>query len=36
VEEAKKPTVERVANIKLAEEALKEAGGPMTIGNCKI
>jgi ABC-type nitrate/sulfonate/bicarbonate transport system substrate-binding protein len=35
VEEAKKPTVERVANIKLAEEALKEAGGQITIGECK-
>ena len=36
VEAAKKPSVERVANITLAEEAVKAAGGPVTIGNCKI
>ena len=36
VEAAKKPTVERVANIDLAEEAVKLAGGRVTIGNCKI
>jgi ABC-type nitrate/sulfonate/bicarbonate transport system substrate-binding protein len=31
----KKPTVEQVANIKLAQEAVEAAGGPVTIGNCK-
>jgi NitT/TauT family transport system substrate-binding protein len=30
----KKPTVEQVANIKLAEEAMELAGGRVTIGNC--
>jgi NitT/TauT family transport system substrate-binding protein len=30
----KKPTVEQVANIKLAEEAVELAGGRVTIGNC--
>jgi ABC-type nitrate/sulfonate/bicarbonate transport system substrate-binding protein len=30
----KKPTVEQVANIKLAEEAVEAAGGNVTIGNC--
>ena len=30
----KKPTVEQVANMKLAEEARGAAGGPVTIGNC--
>ena len=30
----KKPTVEQVANIKLAEEAVELAGGTVTIGNC--
>ena len=34
VEAAKKPTVEQVANIKLAEEAVAAAGGKMTIGKC--
>jgi ABC-type nitrate/sulfonate/bicarbonate transport system substrate-binding protein len=34
VEEAKKPTVEQVANIQLATEAVELAGGRMTIGNC--
>jgi hypothetical protein len=34
VEAAKKPTVEQVANIKLAEEAMELAGGRVTIGNC--
>jgi ABC-type nitrate/sulfonate/bicarbonate transport system substrate-binding protein len=34
VEAAKKPTVEQVANIKLAEEALAAAGGRVTIGKC--
>jgi ABC-type nitrate/sulfonate/bicarbonate transport system substrate-binding protein len=36
IEQAKKPTVEQVANIKLAEEAVELAGGRVTIGNCKI
>jgi ABC-type nitrate/sulfonate/bicarbonate transport system substrate-binding protein len=31
----KKPSVERVANLKLAQEAVEAAGGPVTIGNCK-
>ncbi|HXF87078.1 MAG TPA: ABC transporter substrate-binding protein [Xanthobacteraceae bacterium] len=30
----KKPTVEQVANIKLAEEAVQLAGGKVKIGNC--
>jgi NitT/TauT family transport system substrate-binding protein len=30
----KKPTVEQVANIKLAEEAVELAGGRVTIGKC--
>jgi NitT/TauT family transport system substrate-binding protein len=30
----KKPTVEQVANIKLAEEAVELAGGQVTIGKC--
>jgi len=34
VEEAKKPTVEQVANAKLAEEAMELAGGRVTIGKC--
>jgi ABC-type nitrate/sulfonate/bicarbonate transport system substrate-binding protein len=34
VEAAKKPTVEQVANIKLAEEAVELAGGKVTIGKC--
>lgn len=32
--EGKKPTVEQVANIKLAEEAVQAAGGRVTIGKC--
>jgi len=32
----KKPNVEQVANIKLANEAVEAAGGPTTIGNCKL
>ena len=36
IEEAKKPTVERVANIALAEEAVELAGGRVTIGSCTI
>jgi hypothetical protein len=35
IEKDKKPSVERVANIKLAQEAVEAAGGPVTIGNCK-
>ena len=31
----KKPTVEQVANLALAREAVEAAGGPVTIGNCK-
>jgi NitT/TauT family transport system substrate-binding protein len=34
IEEAKKPTVEQVANIALAQEAVEKAGGRVTIGNC--
>ena len=34
IEAAKKPTVEQVANIKLAEEAVELAGGRVTIGKC--
>src|SRR5262245_35890739 len=34
VEAAKKPTVEQVANMKLADEAVALAGGPVKIGNC--
>jgi ABC-type nitrate/sulfonate/bicarbonate transport system substrate-binding protein len=34
IEEAKKPTVEQVANAKLAEEAMELAGGRVTIGKC--
>ena len=30
----KKPTVEQVANVKLADEAVEAAGGKVTIGNC--
>jgi ABC-type nitrate/sulfonate/bicarbonate transport system substrate-binding protein len=36
IEAAKKPSVEQVANIKLADEAVKVAGGPVTIGECKL
>jgi ABC-type nitrate/sulfonate/bicarbonate transport system substrate-binding protein len=32
----KKPTVEQVANIKLAQESVEAAGGPVTIGGCKL
>jgi ABC-type nitrate/sulfonate/bicarbonate transport system substrate-binding protein len=35
IEKDKKPTVEQVANIQLAKEAVEAAGGPVTIGNCK-
>jgi len=34
VDEAKKPTVEQVANLALAKEAVEAAGGRVTIGNC--
>jgi NitT/TauT family transport system substrate-binding protein len=34
VEAAKRPTVEQVANIKLATEAVEAAGGRVKIGNC--
>jgi ABC-type nitrate/sulfonate/bicarbonate transport system substrate-binding protein len=34
IEVAKKPSVEQVANIKLAEEAVELAGGRVTIGTC--
>jgi len=32
----KKPTVEQVANLALAREAVDAAGGPVTIGECKL
>jgi ABC-type nitrate/sulfonate/bicarbonate transport system substrate-binding protein len=35
IEQDKKPPVEQVANIALANEAVQAAGGPVTIGNCK-
>jgi ABC-type nitrate/sulfonate/bicarbonate transport system substrate-binding protein len=35
VEKDKKPSVEQVANLALAKEAVEAAGGPITIGNCK-
>jgi NitT/TauT family transport system substrate-binding protein len=35
IDKYKKPTVEQVANIQLAKEAVEAAGGPVTIGNCK-
>src|SRR6266849_5349656 len=35
IEKDRKPTVEQVANIALAEEAVAAAGGPVIIGNCK-
>jgi ABC-type nitrate/sulfonate/bicarbonate transport system substrate-binding protein len=34
IEAGKKPTVEQVANMKLAEEAVELVGGKVTIGNC--
>jgi NitT/TauT family transport system substrate-binding protein len=34
IDAAKKPTVDQVANVKLAEEAVEAAGGKVTIGNC--
>jgi len=35
LEKDRKPTVEQVANMQLAKEAVEAAGGPVTIGNCK-
>jgi len=35
IDPEKKPTVEQVANIALAKEAVEAAGGAVTIGNCK-
>jgi NitT/TauT family transport system substrate-binding protein len=35
IEASKKPTVEQVADIKLASEAVERAGGRVTVGNCK-
>jgi ABC-type nitrate/sulfonate/bicarbonate transport system substrate-binding protein len=35
VEKDHKPSVDQVANIALAKEAVEAAGGPVTIGNCK-
>jgi len=35
IEKDRKPTVEQVANIQLAKEAVEAAGGPVTIDNCK-
>jgi ABC-type nitrate/sulfonate/bicarbonate transport system substrate-binding protein len=35
IDKDKKPTVEQVANLALAREAVEAAGGPVTIGNCK-
>src|SRR5229473_4303842 len=35
IDKDRKPTVEQVANIQLAKEAVEVAGGPVTIGNCK-
>jgi hypothetical protein len=35
IEPDKKPTVEQVANIALASEAVEAAGGPVTHGSCK-
>lgn len=34
IEPNKKPTVEQVTDTKLAEDAVKAAGGPVKIGNC--
>ena len=35
IDKDKKPTMEQVANIQLAKEAVEAAGGSVTIGNCK-
>ncbi len=34
IEAGKKPTIEQVSNVKLAEEAVAAAGGRVTIGKC--
>src|SRR5215468_1432998 len=34
IDAAKKPTVDQVSNVKLAEEAVEAAGGKVTIGSC--
>ena len=31
-----KPTIEQVANMALAREAVEKAGGRVTFGNCKV
>jgi ABC-type nitrate/sulfonate/bicarbonate transport system substrate-binding protein len=36
IDAAKKPSADQVANMALAREAVQAAGGPVTIGNCKI
>jgi ABC-type nitrate/sulfonate/bicarbonate transport system substrate-binding protein len=36
IEKDKKPSAERVANFALAKEAVEAAGGPVTIGDCKL
>jgi hypothetical protein len=36
IDKDKKPAPEQVANFALAQEAVEAAGGPVTIGNCKI
>jgi NitT/TauT family transport system substrate-binding protein len=36
IDAAKKPGVDQVANIKLADEAVEAAGGRVTIGNCTL
>jgi NitT/TauT family transport system substrate-binding protein len=35
IEKATKPSVEQVANLQFAKEAVEAAGGPVTIGTCK-
>jgi NitT/TauT family transport system substrate-binding protein len=35
IDAAKKPSVEQVADMQLAKEAVEAAGGSVTIGNCK-
>jgi NitT/TauT family transport system substrate-binding protein len=35
IKKDKKPAAEKVANFKLAEDAVAKAGGPMVIGKCK-
>ena len=32
----KKPSVDQVVNMQLANEAVEAAGGPVTIGDCKL